>query len=386
MADGFGLGWDGVREGGLAELGVTAWHKNGGTNIYGSELFVLPDEGLALFITGTSRTYGPIALAERIVLNALVERGRIAAFPAPLAATPLTPVAASDQQLAEISGIYANYTGLARIEPAGRRLALSTYADGAWSAATSLQLRSDGTFSSDADPLTAYRSVLAQGERYLVKRSAGAVLGQGLKHHLEEFPYMQRLNPGGAMLPAWSSRLGLQGLVVNSAADSLDLLTPMGTLLQPAPAELSGYVLNYSDQLLDAWSSKESARMCLKIPYIHGRDLSDFVIVPHSGEEFVRIGSSVFRPLPGVPVLASASTTTVTIGAEGYAEWRSITATATAPGVAITGASAWKLYDGSFALLASGDSTSQPTPPASASKSYLLLYGGTGTTIGVTLS
>lgn len=381
MADGFGLGWDGVREGGLAEVGVTAWHKNGGTNIYGSELFVLPDEGLALFITGTSRTYGPIALAERIVLNALVEKGRIAAFPPPLTAPSTKSIAASDLQLAEMTGFYANYTGLARIESSGGVLVLSTYANGAWIYETSLQLRSDGSFSSDKDLLTSYRSVSAQGERYLIKRCAGAVVGQGLKHHQDEFPYMQKVNPGGALMPAWTSRVNLQALAVNYPADSPIMQEPMGVLLQAAPGELTGYVLNYNGQILNASTNSAAALMCLKIPYIYGRDLCDFVIVPQAGEEFVRLGSDMYRPLSNVPVLTTAATNTVTIGAESYAEWRHLTSSAM---LSIQGSADWKLYDGNFRILATGTGImSGLLAPADA---YLVIFGEANTSVTTSLS
>jgi hypothetical protein len=59
-------------------------------------------------------------------------------------------------------------------------------------------------------------------------------------------------------------------------------------------------VINYNGQVLDASSSADVARMCLKIPYIYGRDLNDLEILPRAGEAFVRIGSEVFRPVRGM--------------------------------------------------------------------------------------
>lgn len=381
MADGFGLGWDGVREGGLASVGVTAWHKNGGTNIYGSELFVLPDEGIALFITGTSTTYGSIKLAERIMFNALLERSRLAALPAALPATALPTATPSDAQLAEMSGIYANYTTLVRLAPDGRALALSAWVDGSWGTATSLQLRNDGTFSSDADPMTAYSSVLAQGERYLVQRRAGAVGGQGLKHQLEAFPYMQKLSPRSGLMSGWLARLGVQGLPVNYPADSPGMLAPLVTLLTASPVELPGYVINYNGQVLDASSSADVARMCLKIPYIYGRDLNDLEILPRAGEAFVRIGSEVFRPVRGMPALTPATSSTVTIASESHAEWRQLSASAT---VSIQGASDWKLYAADFQPLSAG--TGSVTGLLAPAGAFLLLYAAANASISVTLS
>lgn len=384
LPDGYGLGWDGVRAGGLAAVGVTAWHKNGGTSVYGSDFFVLPDEGLALMITGTSTRYGSGTLAELILLHALVERGRIAALPPALPATPGPQASASDAQLAALAGVYAHYQGLLRlqIEP-DRTVSLAKYSAGAWAAAsTILKLRSDGTFASD-NSAVAYWASPSQGEDYLVTR-----LPYGLGHYTFALTFAQKLAPKAPLSAAWQARLGRNWLAVNEPPDSLAIsaASPIFTLV--AAPDLSGYVLakagpiDKQDQIADASGSDSLARMCLKIPMVKGRDLDDVLIETRNGEEWVRVGSSVFRPAHSVPALGLGSHA-VAIGPEGFAEWRQLPATGS---LTLSGSTAWRLYDQDFASLTSGTGGGSSALPGRGAAAYLLLYGAANASVGVTLS
>src|SRR5512139_625549 len=111
----FGLGWDGVNQGGLAAVGVTAWHKSGDADHYHSHLIVVPEERLAAVVMITNTLcVGGIAnlLAERILLHALAERGSIPKVPEPRKPAPIPAVPATDDELAAIAGTYANAYGL----------------------------------------------------------------------------------------------------------------------------------------------------------------------------------------------------------------------------------------------------------------------------------
>ena len=388
MADGYGLGWDGVRQDGLAAAGITAWHKNGGTLAYGSDFYVLPGEGLALLITGTSTTYRPGALAERILLRALVERGRLAAMPQKLAATPSAALTASDAQRAQMTGVYASGDSIYQLQPqADGTMAMAQYDAGAWAdSPTVLKLRGDGRFSSDAAPLQSYQAVQAQGQRYLTLRTPN-----GMGHYLFEMPYLQQLEAKAPLSAAWRARLGRRWLAVNQPAESLLLQYGGPTLTLSDVPGLSGYIVTNAEaigkqnQMADASTSDSLALMCLKLPFALGRDLDDVVILPRAGEEWIRVGSSVFCPEDSVAPLAVGASS-IQIGVEGHAEWRAIAASATEQTITLTGAAAWSLYDGEFNLLASGDATRQPQLPASADQSYLLVYGAANASIGVTLS
>lgn len=388
MTDGYGLGWDGVRQDGLAAAGVTAWHKNGATLAYGSDFYVLPDEGLALLITGTSTTYHPGALAERILLGALVERGRLAALPRKLTPTPSSALTASDAQLVGMAGVYASGDSIYQLQPqADRTVAMAQYDAGAWNdSPTVLKLRDDGRFASDAAPLQSFQAVQAQGHRYLTMRTPN-----GMGHYLFEYPYLQQLEARAPLSAAWRGRLGRRWLAVNQPAESL-LFQYGGPVLTLSDVPgLPGYIVTNAEaigkqnQIADASTSDSLALMCLKLPVALGRDLDDVVILPRAGEEWVRVGSSVFRPEASVVPLAVGASS-LRVGAEGYAEWRTIGASATAQTVTLTGASAWNLYDDDFNLQARGDATRQPQLPASAEPSYLLVYGDANASIGVMLS
>lgn len=388
MDDGYGLGWDGVRQDGLAAAGITAWHKNGATLAYGSDFYVLPDEGLALLITGTSTTYRPGALAERILLRALVERGRLAALPRKLTATPSAALTASDAQLAQMAGVYASGDSIYQLQPrADRTVVMAHYDAGAWDdSPTVLKLRDDGRFSSDAAPLQSFQAVQAQGQRYLTMRTPN-----GMGHYLLEMPYLQQLDAKAPLSAAWRGRLGRRWLAVNQPAESLLFQYGGPTLTLSDVPGLPGYIVTNAEaigkqnQIADASTSDGLALMCLKLPFALGRDLDDVVISPRAGEEWVRVGSSVFRPESSVTPLA-AGASTLWIGAEGHAEWRAIAASATAQTITFTGATAWSLYDDDFNLQASGDATCQPQLPVPAEKSYLLVYGDANASVGVRLS
>ena len=385
--DAYGLGWDGVRQSGLAAVGVTAWHKNGGTSVYGSDFFVLPGEGLALMITGTSTGYGSGVLAERILLNALLERSRISALPAALLSTPKPQATATDAQLGNLEGVYAHYKGLLRLQAqADRTLAIAKYDAGAWAVLpASLKLRSDGTFSSDASPNSSYWAYDAQGQNYLMAR-----VPYGMGHCLFELPYAQKMAPKAALSVVWQARLGRKWLAVNEGFESLGLQAGVLFTLASVP-DLPGYLLanaqpiDKSDQIVDASVSDSVARMCLKIPMIQGRDLDDVVIESRGAEEWVRVGSSLFRPMQSVPALSLGSHS-VRIGADGLAEWRTVPASAATLQLTLSGGAAWRFYDSNFQLLGSGAASGPATLPTGTGLAYLMLSGAANALITVSLA
>ncbi len=379
--DDFGLGWDSVREDALALAGVRAWQKNGGTLTYSTDFFVAPDEGLAVTITGTSGSYGSRALAERILLHALRESGRIAAIPAPQAPVTAPMAAVSGGQLAGAEGFYAARVGLQRVraEPDGS-LSVEKYAGEQWQQPplAGLRLRADGSFASDASPDSAFRVALLDGRRSLIRYRRH---GMGLMLYPEYAG--QSLPPRAALSPAWTTRLGRRWLTVNAFPDSYLLAIGGPVLSLAALPELPGYLFlsaisnNVMDQALDASASDDIASMCLKIPSDAGRDLTDLVAELRFGEDWLRSGSAWFRPLETVPALGS----TVTIGADGYAEWRRLAR----PGVlAVAGASAWKLYrpDLTPEPLYDGGAGAVSAPAGA----YVLAFGAPGAGITFTLS
>jgi hypothetical protein len=108
-------------------------------------------------------------------------------------------------------------------------------------------------------------------------------------------------------------------------------------------------------------------------------------VVVRGGEEWLRWGGYLHRPLETVPVLPAAATSPVAIGAEGYAEWRSVQLGGSPVQLSISGASAWRLYDKSFTTLASGGASGRPQVPSGTGLAYLMLFGNRGGSVTVTV-
>jgi len=373
----YGLGWDTVEHAGLEAVGVKAWHKKGGTMIYESDFVVAPEEKLAVMISFSQRTMMAGMPAEQIMLHALCERGRISAVPAPLADAPQAEIAATASELIAITGNYADKIGPLRVKAAsdGTLSISSGYNGSAWTDnATGLRRRADGSYSSDSSPNVSYSAITADGRQYLVKRAP-----KWSGHYLEAAPHAQLIQPGSTLSSAWKSRVGKKWLLVNEDAQSFNLVNGMLPVLSLNTIEdYPGYVfvssLYMNWQIVDPSGSDTAARMFMLIPVDMGRDLNDVEIESRNGEEWVRCGSSIHRPLDTVPAFAAG---TVTIGSEGYAEWRKLQSGGS---VSISGAIAWKLYDPDMKkLVAAGKGSG--TVSGAAAGSYLMLYGTANSSI-----
>jgi len=106
-----GLGWDSLAQEGLAAVGIRAWRvsepgEGPGSPIAGT-LLVAPDERLGVAVVGGARGAVIEGLAERLLFQALVERGRLPALPpaldsirvSSLGSPPLSTVAPSGESI-----------------------------------------------------------------------------------------------------------------------------------------------------------------------------------------------------------------------------------------------------------------------------------------------
>jgi CubicO group peptidase (beta-lactamase class C family) len=383
-----GLGWDGVRQGGLAAVGVTAWHKAGDADHSHSFLIVAPDERLAVVVMLTNdSSVGGIArvLAERILLDALAERGSIAEVPRPLEPSPSPAVPASDEELASVAGIYVSSYGPRRLDVrAGHALTLSSYVDGHWQPTIEeLRLRRDGRLVADGCPEVAYRRAVAAGRGYLAVRRPF-----GLGHYQAELPVGHELPPGKPLSARWQARVGRRWLTVNDPYSAFLALGRQPPLLSLGEVQgLEGYVAvsviaagMTVVQVVDPQGGDDLARMCLKIPVDNAWGLSDLVVIDRDGDEWVSWAGVLYRPLGTVP-LSGLGQGAVTIGREGSGEWRQLAA---ASALTVAGARAWYLYTPGFALLAWGlERGGVGAIPAGA---YLQVHGAPDTTILVALA
>ncbi|MGB8146668.1 MAG: serine hydrolase domain-containing protein, partial [Chromatiaceae bacterium] len=374
----FGLGWDGVRQGGLAAVGVTAWHKNGGSTFFSTQFDVAPDEHLAVMIMAAGGDLAVETLAERILLQALAERRSIAGMPAPLTPHPPPPIPTPEADLLALVGHYAAEK-LYRLEPgADQSLTWSEFVDGAWLERISgLQRRQGGDWIADSVPDRALLVIEADGRPHLALREP-----KGLKHYASARILGQLLASLAPLSTPWLARLQHRWLMVNDPYSTLLALgmPPLFNLWQ-APG-LRGYLMA-AGKVVNPSASDERALMWTKVA---ARDLNDLIIVIRNGEEWVLWGSTLYRPLATLSLLATGHHL-IAIGDEGLGEWRRLTAAAV---LKVTAANSWYLYMSSpdFQLLNAVvkdraitlDWDGRITGPA-----YLLVQGNPWASIEVTL-
>jgi CubicO group peptidase (beta-lactamase class C family) len=398
----FGLGWDSVSQPGLAAVGFDGQAKGGDSNDYGAAIIVSPQAQLGIVVlaalgNGSARA---IAIAERVLLRALYENGRIAAFPSPLppVVPPVAPV--PDGLLAAIAGEYAQGSVIVqlRAQPDGS-LQASLRSDAGWTQSGSpLKYRHDGWFASDQDPLRAFKVVdadlLSVPTQYILNRAPA-----GYGHYLNFGVFAQRVRrTPGNLSAAWQARLSSTWLVVNENPDELawNGMDPRlrlaavpnldGLIAVRPPSDVPPPAAGHIDtrfHIVDASASDTVATMMLIIPQLNGRDLEDLDIVDRDGAEWVRFGSYTHQPLASVPVLPRGATEVVTIGSESYAEWRAVASDVTPVQVTITTTGAWHLYDPAFTTVANGKRSAVTSLPAGSGLGYLTLFGDPGQTITV---
>lgn len=392
----YGLGWDTVVQPGLRAVGFDGWAKLGDTNDYGASFVVSPRAQLGVIVLAAGKHSSAVtAIAERVLLRAMAETGAIAKAPSPVPAVakPVAPVPAG--LLASIAGEYAQGSIVIQLDalPDGALQPRVFSAGDRTAVGPPLQYREDGWFTSDAAPLTSYKVIeadlMGQPAQYFVTRAPG-----GYGHYLDPLIMAQRVRrKSGDLSPAWQARLDSAWLVVNSHPDelawsgldprlrltavpNLNGLVAIRALVDTLPAPLPDRRLRLVDP-----SSDTTAASMLILPQVNGRDLEELTFETRSAEEWARFGSYVHRPLATVPVLATG-TTPVTIGAEGYAEWRAVPR-ALPVTITITGTGAWQLYDASFATIAHGKGSATPSLPAGDGLGYLTLFGAPGESVGV---
>lgn len=394
----YGLGWDSVTDSGLGNVGVRGWTKNGGTFFYGAQILVAPDEGLAAVALGPAGGgYTPLAIVQRVLLRALVEKGRVTSFPEPLSPRAEPVATAPPGLLKSVEGVYANHTQVFQLkaETDGTLTMRTSTAEGFPPQPGSiLRYRVDGWFSSDAAPLISFRVISGGTRQYLAVRFPGAD-----KSHLDTQAYAQKLTAGTPLSVAWGGRVGKQWLVVNEHPDGLPFLTggdprfrlmtltdlPGSLFAIPAFPPLGA---KFEAQVVDPSAGDRRADMMLQLPGLQGTDMNSLDVIARGTEEWLRWGGYIHRPLETALILPAATISSIPIGPEGYAEWRSLRRGTSPVEISYSGARAWRLYDKNFKTLASGSSASGQFELPSGTEpelAYLMLFGYAGGNVAITL-
>jgi CubicO group peptidase (beta-lactamase class C family) len=368
----YGLGWDTVTDMTLESVGVRAWAKGGDTSDFHASLVVAPEAGLAAFVAGAGSFSSGAAekAAEEILLNALAERGDIPAVPAPLG-TDQPPVATPTQDdINGIVGIYLGTPGLGfrMVRGARETLTLELLRGGEWVPnPVPFTFRSDGAWWPDDPRAQSLKPVTGWGRTYLV-----VSLPNGYGTTYGEQIVGERVQPAGAIAPEWKSRLG-QWLFVGEMATSTAWLGTPTTAITRIPG-LPGYLNVVGLSPVDARQSNIGS-MFLQVPLATGRDLDDLLPVKPG---LARMGTVVMVQRDRVAAL-DAGRNEVTIGKQGYAEWREVDE---AVRISVSDAEAWYLYDEDVSLLNYGmkDATGIKAPK----DSLLVVFGDSGDVVNVT--
>lgn len=377
----FGLGWDTVAQPGMAKLGVMAWQKGGDFDgMYSTNMLVLPEDNLAVVVFGASGSRSTqftlshaVKISNRILLRALVERGRLERMPEPLSGESLPVQAVPEEERKVFAGFYASSHGVLRLSyEADDSITLEVFGADWAPIYQNLRLRSDGWYAADGEPVAALRTLTVGENRYIALRERGAS-----DHYSYTTLVGQGLDAESSISSAWAARLGAIWLPVNQALYvHFPVKTESPGFRLRTITGLNGYL--YGNKILRDMRPASPGRldgMFLTVPD-SVREMQDVALEDWRGEEWLRVGSYLYRPLSGVPLLSKGETA-VTIGKEAFAEWFRLPSSGM---LSVTGAKFWIRYDDSVTEVASG-SQNMSINLSESGAAYLLLYGEEGETI-----
>jgi len=371
----YGLGWDDVRDPALSDVGVTTWVKGGDVSQHHGALLVAPEQDLAVMVSGagTGIDSGTLeSIGGTILLQALVDTGAMKKLPKPVSGMPAV-AKADPAKTSQMTGFYLGSGFNAKIIKLNNRtLRLFMYNGNGWTKhAGRFVLRENGAFWSTETAGTSIYLQRAWGRTYLIMRRIG-----GTGNYYNYLAAGQKMRPGRT-LPAWQQRVGQKWLMANENPQSVGWALPW--MQFSAIPGLSGYLMAYGTQVgsvpFDAGNSPELGSMFLQVPLALGRDLYDFSVTSHGGEDVLQFASTVMRQKATVPALADGP---VTIGSRGYVEWRTVAGDRT---VKLSGQSNWKVFDAELMPVDKGGS--QAAEVTLKAGSYIAIFGPAGAVVSL---
>ena len=367
----YGLGWDTVAHPAFAAAGIVALVKGGDITDYNGSFIVVPGERMAVMVSGVAPFNDEPAsrVGARILLRLLASKGRIPSMPQPVVPVLTQRALPSPGQFSGTEGLYAANDMIYRVsfpDADAGTLNIERYSTKGWQPRfKDLKFRTDGSFANDAQPVLGVRLVKAENRWYIA-------LDLTRDFYREQMLFAQKIPSGMAPDQSWSALKGRRWLTVNESPEALGMAPEL--TLTTVPDAGSPLIVVAGDSFIPVNASAQSddAGMMLLIAGLYGRDLNDLNRWTRGGETWLRYGSYLYRPLESVPLLVAGSNT-ISMGGEGYAEWRAVPGSAKS--VSINGYGNWKLLDENYQVLSEAPASGSASIPSGAGRKYLLLYG-----------
>ncbi len=384
----YGLGWDTVVQPALGAVGIRGWQKAGDIpGMYGTIMVVLPEEKLGAVVFGAAgsmeKTFASshaMKIANRILLRALVERGSLSEMPDPLSEDPLPILEVPGEDRANYPGVYASSFGICGLRyQEDDSITLQGFDGTDWTPLyENFKLRSDGWYAADDDPVTALKLLTASGRRYVALRRPGVS-----PHYSFSTLIGERLDENAPpMASVWEARLGETWLPVNMdlSLGYPEKNTAPGMQLGALP-DLEGYLRG--NQILTQMIPPSESRLDGKFLIVpdNVRGMEDAAMEIWNGQEWMRLGSYLYRPLSEVPLLEEGERG-VSISSQGFGEWFRLPSSGE---LSISGSTFWFLYDAEGREITSG-TIGGTLKLSDTHAAYLLLRGEPETAIALNLT
>lgn len=300
----YGLGWDVTTIRQFASQGLAVIAKSGGTDHYNSMLFTLPERRISVAVIVTGAKGAAEDIARTVLESYLAAKGLFAPaekpLKPPLAAQPIP----ADQ--AGFAGDYSSGSSLLRLQldlPAGTVKLFVV--EGQQAQMVKEWFHHDGYFYDGNDR---YYFAAVDGKRYLVARSA--IYGDSV--------VCEQLTPAARPLALSGDYDEKRWLWRNAKAAAGKGIAGAYILTSRLIPALPGYIDFGGPKLVESAVAAG--------PAIHAmRDLTELILEDRGGLAWVWLTGMLYTPAERAAGL-DGPVTQLTIGAEGYNEWRRVAA------------------------------------------------------------
>jgi hypothetical protein len=219
--------------------------------------------------------------------------------------------------------------------------------------AQNLRLRTDGWWSADWKPETAFHFCEADGRTYLAKRWPSRMV-------MSAMIIAERVESRDPLGPFWAGLRGRQWLLVNEPLDGGMFDRSARLAFQTLPgADHVLFVIGPGFHPVDTRPGPDGGGLVLRLPGYAGRDQNEPEPLLVGDEVWVQYGSRLYRPLETIRPLPNGQTR-VDFGDGGRLEWRLVPCPAV---LTLRGVVAWKVFDGQLRVLGSGRGAGSVTLP-----------------------